>query len=310
MRVVIVHNSRAGENACDRDSLVRLIRSAGHEAAYFSSNDAPWKEAVDGCPELVAVAGGDGTVEEVATALAGRHLPIAVLPLGTANNISRALGQANIPFEDLVAGWADACRQPFDIGLARGPWGTFRFLESVGAGLLADSMAEIREGRADYIRQAKGADDRMAAALGLFHRLLGRMAAMRFNLSLDGRDHSGEYLLLEVLNFGAAGPNLRLAPHAEPSDGLLDVVLVDEHHRRELTDHLSLSRIDPVRTPALPVYRGQHVTFSCESCNLHLDDEVWTGQRAGEDPIVIDMVVEPQALTFLVPRASVRSDAR
>ncbi len=116
------------------------------------------------------------------------------------------MGQANVPVEDLVAGWADAWRQPFDIGLARGPWGTFRFLESVGAGLLADSIAEIKEGGADYIRQAKGADDRMAAALGLFHRLLGRMAAMRFNLSLDGRDYSGEYLLLEVLNFWAAGP--------------------------------------------------------------------------------------------------------
>ena len=134
----------------------------------FSSKDAAWKGAVDGFAEVVAVAGGDGTVEEVATAIAGRHLPIAVLPLGTANNISRALGQANFPFEDLVAGWADAWRQPFDIGLARGPWGTFRFLESVGAGLLADGMAEIKEGRADYIRQAKGADARMAAALVLF----------------------------------------------------------------------------------------------------------------------------------------------
>jgi diacylglycerol kinase family enzyme len=216
------------------------------------------------------------------------------------------LGQANLPFEDLVAGWADAWRQRFDVGLARGPWGTFRFLESVGAGLLADSMAEIKEGRADYIRQAKGGHGRMAAALRLFHGLLGRMAAMRFNLSVDGRDRSGEYLLLEVLNFGAAGPNLRLAPHAAPSDGLLDVVLVDEHHRRDLADHLSLSsRMDSVRTPTLPVYPGRHITLSCGGCHLHLDDEVWTGQRA-EDPIVIDLSVEPHALTFLVPHVSVR----
>jgi diacylglycerol kinase (ATP) len=310
MRVVIVHNSGAGENQYDCDSLVRLIRRAGHEVAYFSSKDAAWKGAVDGFAEVVAVAGGDGTVEQVATAIAERHLPIAVLPLGTANNISRALGQANVAFEDLVASWADAWRQPFDIGLARGPWGTFRFLESVGAGLLAESMADIKEGRADDIRQAKDADGRMAAALGLFHRRLGRMVAMRFNLSLDGRDHSGDYLLLEVLTFGAAGPNLHLAPHAELSDGLLDVVLVDEHHRRDLADHLSLSRMDPVRTSTLPVYQGRHITLSCGRCHLHLDDEVWTGQRAGEDPIVIDLIVEPQAQTFLVPRASVRPNAR
>ena len=310
MRVVIVHNSRAGENQYDRDSLVRLIRRAGHEAAYFSLKDAAWKGAVYGLAELVAAAGGDGTVEEVARAIAGRHLPIAVLPLGTANNISRALGQANFPFEELVAGWADAWRQPFDIGLASGPWGTFRFLEGVGAGLLADSMAEIKEGRADYIHQTKDTDGRMAAALGLFHRLLGRMTAMRFNVSLDGCDHSGEYLLLEVLNFGAAGPNLRLAPHAEPSDGLLDVVLVDEHHRRDLADHLSLSRMNSVRMPALSVYQGRHITLSGGSCNLHLDDKVWRGPQSWAEPIVIDLVVEPQALTFLVPRASVRPNAR
>jgi diacylglycerol kinase (ATP) len=309
MRVVIVHNSRAGENPDDRDSLVRMIRRAGHEAAYFSLTDAAWKGAVDGLAEVVVAAGGDGTVEEVARAIAGRQLPIAVLPLGTANNISRALGQANIALEDLVAGWVDGWRQPFDIGLASGPWGTFRFLEGVGAGLLADSMAEIEEGRADDIRQANDADGRMAAALGLFHRLLGRMAAKQFSVSVDGHDHSGEYLLLEVLNFGAAGPRLRLAPHAAPSDGLLDVVLVDEHHRRDLADHLSLSRTDPERTRALPVYQGRHVTLSCGSCNLHLDDTVWTEQRAGEDPIIFDLVVEPQVLTFLVPRAPVRSTA-
>jgi diacylglycerol kinase (ATP) len=116
--------------------------------------------------------------------------------------------------------------------------------------------------------------------------------------------------MLEVLNFGAAGPNLRLAPHAEPSDGLLDVVLVDEHHRRDLADHLSLSQLDPARTPTLPVYQGRHFTLSCVSCNLHLDDEVWTGQVAGEDPINIDLVVEPKALTFLVPRARVRPSDR
>lgn len=303
MRVVIVHNSGAGENRYNPDSLVRLIRRAGHEAAYFSSKDAAWKGAVGDRADVVAVAGGDGTVAEVATAMAGRLVPIAVLPLGTANNISRALGQANLPLEDLVANWTAGRRQLLDIGVARGPWGMFRFLESVGAGLLAESMAEIKAGRADYIRQAKRADGRMAAALGLFRRLLGRMTAMRFDVSVDGRDRSGEYLLLEVLNFGDAGPNLRLAPDAVASDGLLDVVLVDEPHRDDLADQLSLSQTDSLHTSALPVYQGRHVTLSCERCTLHLDDEVWTQQRAGKDPIVIDLFIEPQALTFLVPRA-------
>jgi len=297
MRVVIVHNSSAGEPQHSGDALVRLIRGAGHDPAYFPVNDDAWKGALDGFAEVVAVAGGDGTVEEVARAVAGRQLPIAVLPLGTANNISRALGQADIQIEELVAGWAGASRQPFDVGLARGPWGTFRFLESVGAGLLADGIAEIKAGGAGDVRRAGNAGDQMAAARRLFHRLLGSMAAMRFSLSLDGRDRSGEYVLIEALNFGAAGPNLRFVPRAEPSDGLLDVVLVDERHRRHLAQHLS-SPMNPAGA-GLPVYQTRHVRLSSERCNLHMDGNVWSGREAGEGPIVIDLSVEPKALTFL-----------
>jgi diacylglycerol kinase family enzyme len=305
MRVVLVHNARAGESRYNRETLVHLIRRAGHEAAYFPLRDAAWMGAADTFADVVAAAGGDGTVEEVAVAMAGRQLPIAVLPLGTANNIARALGQADVPLEDLVAGWADARRQPFDIGVASGPWGTRRFLEGVGAGLLADGMSEIREGRAGSIRERRDAAGRMAAARDLFQRLRDRMAATWVDLSIDGRDLSGEYLLVEVLNFGVAGPNLRLAPQADPFDGLLDAVLVDEPHRRDLAAHLSPAPDDLARTPALPVYKGRHITLSCGDSNLHVDDEVWTEHRAGGDPISVELTIEPKALTFLAP-ASVR----
>jgi len=308
MRVVVVHNSKAGEKRYDRDALVSLIRRAGHEATYFPLKDAAWVSAIHAVADVVAAAGGDGTVEEVAGAVRGRQLPIAVLPLGTANNISRALGQADVPLEDLVAGWAGAQRQPFDIGVARGPWGARLFLEGVGAGLMADGMAEIKQGRAGSIRELEDANSRMAAARGLFQRLQVTIPAMRLDLSVDGRDLSGEYLLVEVLNFGTAGPNLCLASGAGPSDGLLDVVLVDEQHRRDLAAHLSTSPSDPARPPALPVYQARHVTLSCERCNLHLDDQVWTEHRAGGDPILVDLTVEPKALTFLAP-ASVRPTA-
>ena len=117
---------------------------------------------------------------------------------------------------------------------------------------------------------------------------------MRFDLSIDGRDHSGEYLLLEVLNFSAAG---------------LDVVLVDEGQRRDLADHLSLSQIPTASTPALSVYQGRQITLSCGSCDLHLDDKVWPKQQSATEPIVVDLSVEPKALTFLV-RTSVHPNGR
>ena len=96
---VIVHNSTAGEKRYDRDSLMRLIRTAGHDTAYFSSDDDAWTDAVDPFADIVAAAGGDGTVGKVAQALQCTRPACRLLccPWYAANNISRALGQAGHP---------------------------------------------------------------------------------------------------------------------------------------------------------------------------------------------------------------------
>ena len=185
------------------------------------------------------VAGGDGTVGQVARATAGRAIPIAILPTGTANNIAGWLKLTGIPIEELVAGWTRASLQPFDLGVARGRWGTSRFLESVGVGLLAETMAEIDAGGAGYVNQLNGRETRITAARELLQSVLRRTRAVRCDLQLDELTLAGEYLLVEVLNFGAAGPNLRLAPDADGADGLLDVVVVEAHERSWLEKHLS-----------------------------------------------------------------------
>ncbi|MBK8596779.1 MAG: NAD(+)/NADH kinase [Holophagales bacterium] len=50
-------------------------------------------------PDLVAVAGGDGTIAEAASALVGSDVPLAVLPAGTTNVIARELGLGRSPEE-------------------------------------------------------------------------------------------------------------------------------------------------------------------------------------------------------------------
>src|SRR5690606_6349073 len=132
------------------------------------------------------------------------------IPLGTANNISTALELHAAPLDEIVAGWATAARQPFDVGVARGPWGTFRFLESMGAGLLAQVMAEEKRGHVPHVRRMEDAGARLEAARDLYQRHLTEIAAVHFKVAADGVDCSGDYLLLEVMNVGVAGPNLRL----------------------------------------------------------------------------------------------------
>jgi diacylglycerol kinase (ATP) len=296
MRVLLIHNPQAGGADDDTDELIGHIVGAGHEIEY-GKTQPDWLHGLDKGPDMIAVVGGDGTVAQIARDLQ-RPIPIGLLPMGTANNIANSLGIADIAFPELVAGWGRASWQPFDVGVAKGPWGTFRFLESVGAGLLSETMAAIEHGQASHVNEIEHTEERIAAAFVVFRDTLLQMPSSHFGLTLDGEDLTGEYLLVEALNFGAAGPNLQLARHANYSDGLLDLVLVEEHRRRLLCDELELFRSDPVQAPTLRVHRGHRLEVRCKQCLVHLDDQLWT-EATGE--VTMEVSIDPGALTFLVP---------
>ena len=77
-------------------------------------------------------AGGDGTVARAGRALAGRDMSLAILPLGTANNIASSLGISGTPAE-AIAAWRHQRVVRIDVGVIQHD-GESRFLESVGAG--------------------------------------------------------------------------------------------------------------------------------------------------------------------------------
>ena len=88
MRVTLVYNPlRRGGRAARGEHLLERLEQAGHDARLVSGRKKLARQLEDP-GELVAVAGGDGIVKEVAVALAGRKLPMAILPLGTANDIA------------------------------------------------------------------------------------------------------------------------------------------------------------------------------------------------------------------------------
>ena len=142
MRITLVHNPGAGSQAKDdARKLEKLLSRAGHEPRYVSSKDGDWKRALKKRADLVVVAGGDGTVGRVIRRMAGRDVPVAVLPSGTANNIARTFGLLDHQFDELVEGWEAARRVKLDLGVAKGPWGERYFIEGLGVGLFAAMLA-------------------------------------------------------------------------------------------------------------------------------------------------------------------------
>ena len=125
MKVTLIHNPDAGgDNQPSGDDILELIDKAGHAATLQSSKDADWDKALQEPADIIAVAGGDGMVGQVAKRMIGKQIPIAILPMGTANNVATSLGVKHLAIDELIFGWTSARRVKFDVGNAKGPWGS------------------------------------------------------------------------------------------------------------------------------------------------------------------------------------------
>ncbi|HTR58625.1 MAG TPA: diacylglycerol kinase family protein [Casimicrobiaceae bacterium] len=275
MRVALIYNPKAGAERTTGEELGDLIRAGGHDVARHSSKDDHLAALLDERPELVAVAGGDGTVSKVVTIVMGRDIPLAVLPTGTANNIARTLGVARIALARQIAAWPHWRRTPLNVGLARGPWGSRHFVESTGMGLLAWSIPQADSSA--MLHHMDGAQRKLAYVRKMLADRLERAPLLRCKASLDGKDVSGDYVLLEAMNIRSIGSRLALAPDADPGDGLLDLVAVSSTNAKKLRKHLAASGNRSGHLADLPRRSGKRVTSRKQAIAIGLSE----ARRAG-----------------------------
>jgi diacylglycerol kinase family enzyme len=304
MRVTLIHNPTAGDESFSATELTAMIERAGHDVLYQSSKK-DYKAALKEPADLIAIAGGDGTVRKVAIRLLGRGIPIAVLPCGTANNISRSLGLTESPRE-LIAGWPSARRMGFDVGIARGPKGEVRFLEGVGLGLFSGLMSILDEIDDEHDIEFDDPEQKLHSDISAFKALVTDFPACGVNVAVDGQRFAGRYVLIEAMNIKSVGPNLQLAPEADPSDGYLDFVFVAEDERDEMLDYLTKRRQSAEAFPRLTVHRGKRLRVVWQGSEVHVDDKIWLDKEdeaiaENSHPTAIEVTVESSALEFLVP---------
>jgi diacylglycerol kinase family enzyme len=302
VRVTLIHNPGAGSTGEeDALKLEKLLSRAGHKVRYRSSKERGWKRALRKPADLVAVAGGDGTVGRVVRRVVGRGVPVTLLPSGTANNIARTLGLLERPFEDLVRGWESARRVKLDIGVAKGPWGERYFIEGVGSGLFANLLARPKKKDAKVGKP----EDVVDRALRRLQDMAVHCEAVDVAATLDGEDISGRYLLFEAINLRYVGPSMFLAPGGKPGDGLLDVVLVSEDERAHLLEYLNKWQKNRERRAVLPTRRGRRLKVEWTGYELHIDDKLYPREDDDPDEMagVVEAWIEPAAVELLVPEA-------
>ncbi|HEY7443867.1 MAG TPA: diacylglycerol kinase family protein [Vicinamibacterales bacterium] len=289
MRISLLFNESAGDGVSS-EWLCETMEKNGHGPVHlFEKSD--FHDVLANSPELVVAAGGDGTVRRAVEAIAGQGIPMAILPLGTANNVARSVGIEG-PITQLIERWHDANRRPLDLGIVRGSWGQNHFLEGVGSGLIPAGISAMKEELED---DEQHADARVARAVRGFHEVFARLEPRRWTLTLDGTRMEDEFLVLEVLNIRSVGPNLVLFPDADPSDGYLSVVIAKEQHRKELDGYLRCLIEGGDCRVSLPRQLVRHVEIGgCEE--IHVDDRLLRSPQLG----VVSIDIQPAAVDLLI----------
>lgn len=180
-------------------------------------------------PDLLAICGGDGTVNEIATAVPAPPFPIAILPAGTANVLAKELGLPLDPVKALRMAMSRVIRR-VDLGVL-GPGERRRFLFVAGVGFDAYTASMVPAGLKAKIGQAAYA----AAIL----QCLCRYSFPEFQIAAGLKTFAATSCLAS--NARRYGGGLLFSPDADMSDGVLDILILEGRRRLELARFLFLA---------------------------------------------------------------------
>jgi YegS/Rv2252/BmrU family lipid kinase len=227
--------------------------------------------------------GGDGTINEVASALAFTPAALGIIPRGTGNGLSREL---NIPFDSHAA---------FEIAL--------------GSHERVIDAGEI-EGRLFFNLAGVGLDARIAhqfAATGLVRRGFRRYLEIASNeifarakheyaITVDGELRRSHVLLVAIANGRQYGNGALIAPTARIDDGKLDVVVVDDRSPWAVIRHApKLFRGRLADVPGVTMSTATRIEITAnEPLIYHVDGEPCMGGS------VISASIRPAALRVRV----------
>lgn len=299
MKVVkLLHNPGAGDEEHSKDELISTLKGHGFDCRYSSTKKKNICKDIEPDVDMLVIAGGDGTIRGVVEDLLDRKMlekswPIGLLPLGTANNIAKTLNIQGEP-EQIIKSWEQPKVKKYDVGrLYDVPESKF-FLESFGYGVFPYLMMEMKKTGKEKVDIP---EKKLQAALELLHKIILSYESKQCTLEIDGVDHSGNYLLAEVMNTQSIGPNLLLAPQADPGDGHLEVVLVPEQDREKLALYVQ-HKLDGVEEDDYDFHSitGKNVYISWEGTHVHVDDEVVKLKKSA----LIKIELKEALLEFLV----------
>ncbi|MCM1489620.1 MAG: diacylglycerol kinase family lipid kinase [Muribaculum sp.] len=194
--------SRLGKAGIDLEVVFTDHKGHGAELA---------KDAAAEGIDIVIVAGGDGTVNEVASVLMHTDSSLGIVPCGSGNGLARTLG-ISMDFDKAIETIAHFRPYAIDCGIADGKPFFCTFGVGFDAAVTEKFSGGKRRGKMQYVRSA------------LLEYL--NFSPDHYALEIDGEIYTEEAFQIAVCNASQYGNNAYIAPGASLSDGLLDVTVI------------------------------------------------------------------------------------
>ena len=238
------------------------------------------KDAV-GNFELIVAVGGDGTVNEIASTLAGTNTTLGIIPYGSGNGLSRFLG-ISMDAEKAIKNLSTGSVAVIDSAKLNGQL----FFNMAGMGFDAHISEVFSHGK------KRGFFTYIKSSL----QEIAKYKSQTYHLEIDGKAYEREAFMVSFANSSQYGNDAHISPDASVQDGLLDVCVIQKFplwRFPEMGIRMLTKTSD--KTKYVEIIRGKHIKIKRESHGpVHLDGE----------PQIMDAAIEieviPNSLRVIV----------
>jgi len=276
--IAINPNSGQGRSIAISEEVIKYFAGKNLQYRIFSAQNAGAlqrhlemyldQESVEG----VISVGGDGLAHLILQVAVPRHIPFAIIPAGTGNDIVRSLGWSLDNIQSQLDRVTSTKPEPIDLGNVDSEW---------FAAILSTGFDSIVNERANRLKWPKG-PQRYNVAIA---RELPRFTPIEYEITTDTRTFTTRAMLIAIGNGRSYGGGMLVCPQAHMNDGLFDVMIL------EPVSKLEFLKVFP------KVYSGSHLshpkvsTFRTKRISIQADAVAYAdGERIGAAPISAECI--------------------
>ncbi len=262
--------------------VVEIIGDDAQDARHLAA------AAIERGTDALVATGGDGVISNALQVLAGTDIPLGIIPAGTGNDHAREFG---IPTKDPEAAAdivADGWTQTIDLGRIRDSKGVDKWFGTVAATGF-DSLVTDRANRMSWPH----------GRLRYYVAMLAELSQLRmlpFRLVLDGtKEIDADITLAAFGNTRSYGGGLLICPHADYTDGLLDITMAHTASRTKLVRLFpTVLKGTHVELDEVTTARAKTIHVECPGINVYADGDFAC-------PLPAELSAVPGALQILRP---------